>query len=301
MAVLPDIAALRLLADVARLGSIGAAGRESGISQQSASERLRSMEAQTGLVLVQRATSGSTLTSAGRLLVEWSAALLEQASDVEAALRTLREERSRELHVHASMTVAEHLLPRWLVRLRHERAVAATLRATNTEAVLAAVRSGEADLGFIEGPDGMAGLAGLASRVVGHDELALVAAPDDEWSRRRSPLTPAVVAARALTSREPGSGTRSVWEQALVAVGLTPVAPEAALTTTAAVLTSVAAGGPPAFVSRRAAQRDLDAGALVELPMRGLDLGRAFTAVWVGGPRPPAGPVRDLLAIAARD
>lgn len=296
--MLPDIAALRLLADVARLGSIGAAGRESGISQQSASERLRSMEAQTGLALVQRATSGSTLTSAGRLLVEWSAVLLEQAADVEAALRTLREDRSRELHVHASMTVAEHVLPRWLVRLRHESTVAATLRATNTEAVLAAVRSGEADLGFIEGPDD---LGGLASRVVGHDELALVAAPDDPWVQRRTPLTAAAVAARALTSREPGSGTRSVWEQAIVSAGSTPAPPEAALSTTAAVLTSVAAGGPPAFVSRRAARRDLDAGALVELPVRGLDLNRAFTAVWLGGPRPPAGPVRDLLAIAARD
>ncbi|MGA8254937.1 MAG: LysR substrate-binding domain-containing protein [Nocardioides sp.] len=296
--MLPDIAALRLLADVARLGSIGAAGRESGISQQSASERLRSMEALTGLVLVQRATSGSTLTSAGRLLVEWSAGLLEQAVDVEAALRTLREERSRELHVHASMTVAEHLLPRWLVRLRHESAVSATLRATNTEAVLSAVRSSEADLGFIEGPDD---LSGLASAVVGRDELALVAAPDDVWARRRAPLTPAVVAARALTSREPGSGTRSVWEQALNAAGFSAVAPEAQLTTTAAVLTSVAAGGAPAFVSRRTALRDLDAGALVELPVTGLDLGRAFTAVWIGGPRPPAGPMRDLLAIAARD
>ena len=38
---LPDLPSLRLLADVARLGSIGAAGREAGISQQSASERLR--------------------------------------------------------------------------------------------------------------------------------------------------------------------------------------------------------------------------------------------------------------------
>ncbi|MCW2806388.1 MAG: ModE molybdate transport repressor protein [Marmoricola sp.] len=294
---LPELSSLRLLADVARLGSIGAAGRTAGISQQSASERLRAMETRTGLVLVQRATSGSTLTPAGRLLVEWSSGLLEQADEVEAALRTLREDRSEELHVFASMTTAEYLLPRWLVRLRRERAIAASLHATNSEAVLEAVRSGEADLGFVEGP---AELRGLSSRVVGTDVLALVAEPDDPWSRRRTPLDAATVARRSLTSRESGSGTRRVVEEALERAGHPAAPPEVELTTTSAVLASVRAGSPPAFVSRRAVSREIESGQLVEVATRDLDLRRVFTAVWVGGPRPPAGAVRDLLAIAAR-
>lgn len=296
--MLPDLPSLRLLTDVARLGSIGAAGRAAGISQQSASERLRAMETQTGLVLVQRATSGSTLTAAGRLLVEWSARLLEQADEVEVALRTLRQARSEELHVFASMTTAEYLLPRWLVRLRQLRAVTVSLHATNSEAVLDAVRSGEAGLGFVEGPGD---LSGLASKVVGHDELVLVADPIDAWARRRRPLAPATVAVRALTSRERGSGTRRVLEEALAAAGLLATPPEVELTTNAAVVGAVRAGSPPAFVSRRAVERDLDTGQLVEVLTTGLDLRRHFTAVWVGGPKPPAGPVRDLLAIAARD
>lgn len=298
LVALPDLPSLRLLADVARLGSIGAAGREAGISQQSASERLRSMEMLTGLTLVQRTTSGSSVTPAGRLLVEWSAELLERADAVEAALRTLREERSRELHVHASMTVAEHLLPRWLVRLRLERAIVASLRAANSEAVVAAVRSGEADIGFVEGAGD---LAGLATRVVGGDELVLIASPADAWARRRRPLDAAQIGARALTSREQGSGTRRVWEEALRASGVPVAEPDSALTTSAAVLATVAAGGPPAFVSGRAAARDLESGALVQVPTTGLALSRSFTAVWVGSRRPPAGPLRDLLAIAARD
>lgn len=295
--LLPDLAALRLLSDLARLGSIGAAGRAAGISQQSASERLRAMETQTGLVLVQRSTTGSALTPAGRLLVGWSTGLLEQAEEVEAAIRTLRGERSAGLHVHASMTTAEHLLPRWLVRLRQERDVTAGLRATNSEAVLAAVRTGEADVGFVEGPGD---LAGLSSRVVGRDDLVLVAGPADPWARRRTTLDPATVAARPLTSREPGSGTRQVLEDALAVAGLAMAAPEAELTTNAAVLASVRAGGAPAFVSSRTVTRELESGQLVAVATRGLALDREFRAVWIGGPRPPAGPLRDLLAIAAR-
>ncbi|MCW3158605.1 LysR substrate-binding domain-containing protein [Micropruina sonneratiae] len=295
MDLLPDLGSLRLLTNVARLGSIGAAGREAGISQQSASERLRAIEHQVGLVLVQRSSTGSTLTSAGRLLVEWSRLLLQQADEVETALHTLREERSRELHVYASMTTAEYLLPRWLVRLRRGRDTVASLHATNTATVVDAVRRGEADVGFIEGP---ADLAGLSARVVGHDTLVLVAEPDDPWARRRRPLTPQQLTGRRLTSREKGSGTRQVVEDAFRAAGVGAPASEVELTATAAVLAAVRAGGPPAFVSDRAARVEVESGRLAQVATTGLELRRDFTAVWVGGAHPPAGPVRDLLAIA---
>lgn len=297
MDLLPDLAALRLLASVAQLGSIGAAARVSGISQQSASERLRAIETQTGLVLVHRARTGSTLTPAGRLLVEWSRPLLEGADDIEAALRTLVAGRRRELHVAASMTTAEYLLPRWLVRLRRESETNASLHASNSQAVLEAVRSGQADVGFIEGP---ANLTGLASLVVGRDHLILVAETSDPWARRRKPLRAEEIAGRLLTSRESGSGTRQVVENAFAAVGVESPRSEVELTTTTAVLASVRAGSPPAFISDRAARPEIESGRLVEIPTADLVLQRQFTAVWVGTSRPPAGPVRDLLAIATR-
>jgi molybdate transport repressor ModE-like protein len=298
MDLLPDLASLRLLGDIASLGSIGAAGRRSGISQQSASERLRAIEAQTGLALIQRSPSGSSLTAAGRLLVEWSRPLLEQADQVETALRTLRGDRSRELHVFASMTTAEYLLPRWLVQLHQQRETTVSLQATNSEAVLVAVRDGRADLGFIEGP---ADLSGLSSQVVGRDRLVLVARLDDVWARRRSLLLAELMLDRPLTSREPGSGTRQVVEDAFDALGLRPPDAESELTTTSAVLAAVRAGASPAFVSDRAAAGEVNAGRLRILPVGDLDLAREFTAVWLGGSRPPAGPVRDLLGIAAHD
>ena len=298
---LPDLAALRLLADVGRLGSIGAAGRAAGISQQSASERLRAMEAQTGLVLVQRSTRGARLTAEGRLLVEWSTELLRLADQVETALGTLRSEHARQLRVWASMTTAEYLLPAWLVALRRQPGsageVSVSLQASNSHQVVAAVRDGRADLGFIEGPEDTSGLAGS---VVGRDELVLVAAPDDPWALRRSPLPVHALAARSLTSREPGSGTRAVVERALARAGGAGVRPEAELATNAAVLAAVRAGGAPALLSLRAVERDLATGALVRVRVRDLDLRREFTALWVGSSTPPPGPVRDLLALARR-
>ena len=300
---LPDLDSLALLVELSRAGSIGAAARAVGISQQAASERLTGVERQVGVALLRRGARGTVLTAAGTVVVEWASRLLQVAEEVDAALLALRAERDRELRILASMTVAEHLLPRWLVAFRRREQAArrpvpsVSLQATNSTGVLRGVTAGEADLGFVEGAERPSGLAFVE---VGSDELVLVAAPTDPLARRRTPLRPAQVAGLALTSRERGSGTREVVEQALATHDLSASPAAVEVTTSAGVRETVRAGGAPAFLSRRAVEADLRTGALVEVRISGLLLTRTLRAVWVGGSEPPAGPVRDLLAVVAR-
>lgn len=298
---LPSLTALELVVDVARTSSIGAAARLHGISQQAASERLRSIEAQVGVPLVVRGPRGSTLTPAGTVVVEWAARLLDVAGEIDAAIDTLRADRTRALHVAASMTIAEHLLPRWLVLLRQRQTAAGqtptavSLEATNSRAVLAEVLDSRADVGFVEGSTAPVGVRSLELRA---DELLVVVAPDHPWARRRRPLAAAELAATALTAREEGSGTRGVLEAALEEAGLAAVAPAVELTTSTAVREAVRAGSPPAVLSRLTVQADVATGRLVVVPLDDLDLHRMLRAVWVGSALPPAGAVRELLAVA---
>lgn len=155
--------------------------------------------------------------------------------------------------------------------------------------------AGSADVGFVEGP---ARPTGIRSAEIATDELIMVAAPGDPLTRRRRPLTAAEVASLALTSREPGSGTRDVVDRALTDAGWRLPAPAMEVSTSTGVREAIRAGGAPGFLSRRTVQADLDSGSLREIPTTGLALQRKFRAVWVGGARPPAGPVRDLLAVA---
>jgi len=296
----PDLAGLRLLVAVSRTGSIGSAAREVGVSQQAASARLRSVEAQTGLSLVRRGPRGSELTPSGVVVTEWAARLIDLTDEVEVAIEGLRGERSRDLAVWASMTVADALVPRWLVRLRarqgREGAVltSVSLTAANSHQVEDAVRSGVAHVGFVEGVEEPHDLRSL---VVAHDELVLVAVPDDPLVRRHRALGAEEIGKLPLTSRERGSGTREVVVRALAAAGVTTQESVVELTTTTAVRESVLAGGAPAFLSRRVVRREVEAGHLVVLDTA-LDLRREFRAVWTGTAHPPAGPVRDLVAIA---
>ncbi len=84
---LPDLDALALLVGVARTGSIGAAARAAGVSQQAGSERIRAVEAQVGLQLVRRGARGSELTPAGVVVVESAARLLDLAEELELTRR----------------------------------------------------------------------------------------------------------------------------------------------------------------------------------------------------------------------
>ena len=202
-----DLTGFDLLLSVARLGSLGRAAAEHGISQPAASARIRHLEGRLGLALIDRSPRGSTLTPAGALVADWAQAVADAAAALDAGVTALRRERESRLRVAASMTVAEYLLPAWLTALRAAGSGAAVaLSAVNSAEVVEAVLTGAADIGFVEAP----GVPdGLRAGPVGRDMLTVVVAPSHPWARRRSGVPPAELAATALVSRESGSGTRA--------------------------------------------------------------------------------------------
>ncbi|WP_424893050.1 LysR family transcriptional regulator [Streptomyces sp. XH2] len=289
----PDLAALELLLAVARLGSLGRAARETGITQPAASGRIRSMERMLGVSLVERSPRGSTLTDAGVLVTDWARRIVEAAEAFDAGAEALRGRRDSRLRVAASMTIAEYLLPGWLVALRARRpGTAVSLLAGNSAAVAERLRAGEADLGFVEGLTVPAGLAGA---VVGSDRLVVVTAPAHPWARRRAPLGAEELAATPLILRERGSGTRQVLDAALAAHGGLSE-PLLELASTTAVKAAVVGGAGPSVLSELAIGEELASGRLVGIPFADLDLHRSLRAVWPTGHR-PTGPARDLLSL----
>nr|WP_269778550.1 LysR family transcriptional regulator [Microlunatus antarcticus] len=284
---------MALLLEIARTGSLGRAAAAHGISQPAVSARVRTMEGLVGVPLVARTARGSTLTPAGVLVAGWARDVLAAAEVLDAGITSLRASDEQRLRVGASMTVAEHLLPRWLVRLAAERPLTeVSLEAMNSSQVALAVLAGRVDLGFVEGPDVP---DGLADEVVAHDRLVVVVAPGHPWVRRRR-VDAAELAATRLVQREPTSGTRGALEAALAAYA-PMAAPVLELSTTSAVSGAAAAGAGPAVLSRLAVGDDLDRGRLVEVATTGVDLTRVLRAVWVPGRR-PSPPARDLLRIA---
>lgn len=289
----PDLGALELLLAVARHGSLGRAAREVGITQPAASSRVRSMERQLGVALLDRSPRGSELTDAGALVTDWARRIVEAAEAFDVGAQALRGRRDSRLRVAASMTIAEYLLPGWLIALRAQRpGTAVSLLAGNSATVAQRLLSGEADLGFVEGLSVPEGLDGT---VIGRDRLVVVAAPSHAWARRRTPLTPAELAAAPLILRERGSGTRQVLDSALRECGGLSE-PLLELASTTAVKAAAVSGAGPAVLSELAVTEELASRRLTEIPVAGVQLRRDLRAVWPHAHR-PTGPARDLLSL----
>jgi DNA-binding transcriptional LysR family regulator len=291
----PDLESLRLLVLVAELESLGRAAERLRISQPSASRRLTTLERGLGLVLVDRTRRGSRLTLAGRVVAGHARRVLDELDDLLAGAGRLRERREAELRVAASLTIAEYLLPAWMGELRARRPeLYIGLRVTNSAHVPELVESGEADVGFVEGPR----LSRVMStRQVAEDRLVVVVDPGHPWARRREPLTARELSRTPLVLRESGSGTRQTLDRALHLAGCERARALVELGSTTAVRGTVVAGTGPAVLSELAVRRDLDDGLLIAVEVAGVDLTRELRAVWPTGRR-LVGPAAELVAVA---
>ncbi|MFE0385763.1 LysR substrate-binding domain-containing protein [Streptomyces bungoensis] len=293
----PDLESLRLLVLVADLGSLGRAAERLRISQPSASRRLSTLERGLGLVLVDRTRRGSRPTLAGQVVAGHARRVLDELDELLAGAGRLRDRREAELRVAASLTIAEYLLPVWISELRARRPdLYIGLQVTNSEHVPELVESGEADIGFIEGPR----LSRVMStRRVAEDRLVVVVDPGHPWARRREPLSARELSRTPLVLRESGSGTRQTLDRALYLAGCERVRPLVELGSTAAVRGAVIAGTGPSVLSELAVRGDIAEGRLIGVDVAGVDLTRDLRAVWPTGRR-LVGPAAELVAVARR-
>ncbi|QAY62415.1 LysR family transcriptional regulator [Xylanimonas allomyrinae] len=294
-----SLALLELLVALDEHGSISAAARARGVAQPTASAGLRTLERRLGIDLLVRAPRGTSLTETGRLVATWAGELVAASERFEEAVTALRTTTHERLRVAASLTVAEHLAPRWLAALaaapRAGAAPDVELVVRNSRDVMDLVLADGADLGFVEGPGVR---RGLRSRTVADDELVAVVAPTHPWAGRRTVAVGDLLRAR-LVVREAGSGTREVLEAALERAGhaLPPHLPT--MGSTVALTSAVVHGGAVTVVSALGVADDVARGSLARVSIAGLDLRRRLRLVWKDGAGLSA-TARRFAAVATR-
>lgn len=266
---------LELLVAVADTGSLSAAASLLGIAQPNASRQLSRLERRLGATLIDRGARGSEPTAAGFVAIDHARRVLD-ASD--ALVEQVRAAAGRgRVRILASQTIAEQLMPTFLATLAADQPeVPVAFEVANTREVIAGLRRGRVDLGFVEGAEIP---ATLSSMEVARDRLVAVLAPDHPWAARTS-IDAAELAATPLIVREEGSGTRDVLARALAP--WTPTEPALEVHSNAAVRTAVEAGAGCALLSELAVAEHVRAGRLVALDVTGADLRRSLRAVWSG-------------------
>ncbi|MCF8477536.1 MAG: LysR family transcriptional regulator [Pseudolabrys sp.] len=208
---------LRIFVAVAECEHMTRAAEGLRLTQSAVSGAIHSLEARHDVLLFQRVGRRIELTQAGRTFLDEARTVLRTAEAAELALLDLRGLKRGVINLHASQTTGAYWLPERIARFQVEHPnIDIRLSLGNTDQVAAAVSSGAAEIGFIEGtidqPD-------LVTEQVDVDQLVIVTGVAHPWSQLRRIGNKHITATKWVL-RERGSGTRSVFEQALVRLGI---------------------------------------------------------------------------------
>jgi DNA-binding transcriptional LysR family regulator len=258
---------LRIFVAVAERQHVTQAARALNLAQSAASHAIASLEAQHDTKLFNRVGRRIELTEAGQVFLTEAKAVLARAEAAELALSEFGAVKRGTLSVQASQTIAGYWLPRHLVAFRSAYPqIQVRLTIGNTEQAAVAVQSGAAEVGFVEG---MVESESFVLTPVGRDQLIVVTAPDHPWAGRTH-LTAAHLLEGDWVLREPGSGTRSVFENAVSKLGLDPGALriQLELPSNEAVRAAVEAGLGATAISASVAAPSIEAGLLQQVNFR---------------------------------
>ncbi len=207
---------LLIFLETAREGHITGAARLLNLSISAASHQIAQLELEFGTPLFIRGNRGMRLTPAGETLFSF-------ANQIEALWQTAyREvhqtaEGEQWVHLAASHTVTEFFLPHPLGAFRQSHPdVHIHLSMANSADVIAQVETGRVDFGIAEG---RIGHRDLKVTNLWQDQLGLIAPRTEYWEQHKS-VTLDDIANTDLILREEGSGTRSIFDQALAHHGL---------------------------------------------------------------------------------
>jgi DNA-binding transcriptional LysR family regulator len=258
---------LRVFVAVAERQHVTEAARALNLAQSAASSAIATLEARHGTKLFNRIGRNIELTEAGRAFLQEARAVLARAEAAELALVEFSNLKRGVLSVQASQTIAGYWLPRHLAAFRQAYPlIDIRLSIGNTAQVVAAIENGSSELGFVEGA---CHSEHLIRTPIARDQLIVVVAPEHELATRKR-LTPADLPKIDWVLRERGSGTRSVFEDALVQFGVATDALRISLElpSNEAVRAAVEAGLGATAISASVAVASLESGLLQKVDFR---------------------------------
>jgi DNA-binding transcriptional LysR family regulator len=262
---------LRIFIAVAESQHVTRAASELNLTQSATSAAIAALEARYGIKLFDRIGRGIVLTQTGRDFLDEAREVVARAKAAAQVLDDLAGLKRGSLSLAASQTVANYWLPRRIETFRRAYPdIDLHVTTGNTEQVAQDVHRGAADLGFVEGEIDD---PSLSIRRMEGDTLAVVVGLTHPWAGKTR-ITPKMLTGTSWMLREPGSGTRSMFEAALRKFGvkLSDLDVRLELPSSEALRAAVECGDCATVISDLVVAQSLAAGTLhrvdIDLPKR---------------------------------
>jgi DNA-binding transcriptional LysR family regulator len=273
-----DFRQIEIFVKVAELGSFSRAAEALYLTQPTVSERVRSLEEELGIKLLDRQQRGASPTKAGQLLLAYAQRILQLLAEARQALDEFQGRMSGELIVGASTIPGEYVLPPLIGRFKAKFPdISISLLIGDTQGVLDWLLEGKVEAGVV---GAQIDHRAIEYRELGPDELVLVVPSDHPWHGKKT-VTLDEVRQEPLIVREKGSGSRHALERALGEVGLDLGAFKVVgeMGSTQAIKQAVKAGVGVSMISKRAVEEECRANLLWCVKVKDLKFTRAFYLV----------------------
>lgn len=273
---------LKVFQSVARNLSFTKASQELFISQPAITKHIQELESTYQTRLFDRQGGKISLTESGQLLLEHCERILEEYRKLEYEMHLLHNQYTGELRLGASTTIAQYVLPPMLgTFISKFPQVELSLLNGNTREMEAALQEHRIDLALVEG---VTRLPNLRYTPFLEDELVVVVRTgsrlpvDDE-------ITPQQLVCLPLVLRERGSGTLDVFERAMLQhnIKLSTLHVLMYLGSTESIKLFLEHTDCLGVVSIRSVSRELYAGRLRVVEVKGLEMKREFNFAQLQG------------------
>ncbi|MCR8635050.1 LysR family transcriptional regulator [Paenibacillus radicis (ex Xue et al. 2023)] len=266
---------LKVFVTVTEQSNFSRAAELLNLSQPGVSLHIRNLEQEMGAKLMHRSPKQVKLTEAGTLLYKNAKQILSLYENAKQEIHLLQNAVTGSLKIGASFTIGEYVMPRLLAEFTSlYPQVDIQVNIGNTEEIIQAVRINELDLGLVEGHVTQFDIEAIPYM---KDEMILVAPPGHPLSSLRI-AEPSMLQDQVWVLRESGSGTRAFSDAFIHDAGLS-VRRSYIFNSSQGVKESVAAGLGIAILSRLVVRKELEAGEIIDVPIKETSFTRDFLMI----------------------
>ncbi|KJS81439.1 MAG: hypothetical protein JM58_16730 [Peptococcaceae bacterium BICA1-8] len=270
---------IRVFLAVADKRNFSKAAKSLFLTQPAVSFQIQMLEQYYGTVLFDRVNRNITLTSAGELLLSYAQELSTLQANLEREMQELTGTIKGRLMLGASTTIGEYVLPYLVGGFKKQfPEVDVSLVVANTEDIETSILNTTLDVALVEGP-----VSGkdLNTEKFLDDELVLITPMDHPWVNNKR-ISVFELSQYPFITREKGSGTRHIMENAFKKVGFNPnnlnIIME--LGSTTAIKAAVSSGLGVSIISEWAAKDLVKQNKLATIAIHETKFERQFTVIY---------------------
>ncbi len=270
---------MRVFITVADKKNFSKAAKALSLTQPAVSFQIQTLEQYYQTMLFDRVNRHVKLTAAGELLLDYAVHMNNLQAELERNMQQLTGHVKGELLIGASTTIGEYILPYVVGSFKQDYPdVNVTIQIMNTKDIGNAVSNKTFDLGIIEGPSELND--SVEPRKFLEDELVL-AMPADHPLASHGSITLDELKTLPYITREPGSGSRLIFEQALIDADfdIEDLNIVMELGSTTSIKSAIMGGLGISTISKWAIQDLVKTGKVVALSIEGLTLTRNFNII----------------------